>query len=63
MNSTLAGVISITAGCALVPTYASIVIGAFVGFISVGTSSMLLKLLIDDVVDVVHVHFLMAYGE
>jgi len=63
MISNLAGVISITAGCALVTTYASIIIGAFVGIISIGRSSLFLKLRIDDFVDAVPVHFLMAYGE
>jgi len=57
MNGTLAGVVSITAGCALVPTYASIIIGASAGLIYIGSSSLLLKFRIDDVVDAVPVHF------
>jgi len=55
-NGILAGLVAITAGCAAVKPWESIIIGAIGGFLYQGSSMLLKKLKIDDVVDAVPVH-------
>lgn len=58
LNGTLAGLVSITAGCALVETYAAFAIGAIGSVVYVGFSELTKhRLQIDDVVDAAAVHF------
>jgi Amt family ammonium transporter len=56
MNSALCALASITGGCAVVDTWAAVVIGIIAGPIYVLASKLLIKLRIDDVVDAVPVH-------
>jgi Amt family ammonium transporter len=55
-NGILAGLVSITAGCAFVKPWESVLIGAVGGFAYQGSSMLLKKLNIDDVVDAFPVH-------
>jgi Amt family ammonium transporter len=55
-NGILAGLVSITAGCAVVKSWESILIGLIGGLVYQGTSMLMLKLEIDDVVDAFAVH-------
>jgi len=55
-NGILAGLVSITAGCAVVHPWEAIVIGCIGGFVYQGTSMLLEKLQVDDVVDAFPVH-------
>jgi len=55
-NGILAGVGSITAPCAVVKTWESVVIGFVGGLVYVGSSLIIRRLKIDDVVDAVAVH-------
>lgn len=57
MNGCLAGLVSITAGCAVVEPWAAAVIGAIGGIILVYSNRLVLKWRIDDAVDAVPVHF------
>jgi len=57
MNGALCALASITSGCAVVDTWAAVVIGIVAGCIYVLSSKVLVKLRIDDVVDAVPVHF------
>ena len=57
MNGILSGLVGITAGCAVVEPWASILIGIMSGWIYVGASKFLLKIKVDDAVDAVPVHF------
>lgn len=57
MNGILSGLVGITAGCAVVEPWASMLIGITSGWIYVGASKLLVKLKIDDAVDAVPVHF------
>lgn len=56
MNGSLSGLVSITAGCAVVEPWAAIVIGFVGGWIYLLTSSWLLRRRIDDAVDAIPVH-------
>ena len=55
-NGTLAGLVSITAGCAVVSNWASIVIGAIGGLFFFAASNLLVRLKIDDPLDAWPVH-------
>merc|ERR1712232_248938 len=55
-NGILAGLVSITAGCAVTKAWEAIVIGIIGGFIYQGSSMLLVHLKIDDVVDAFPVH-------
>ena len=55
-NGILAGLVSITAGCAFVRPWEAAVIGVVGAFLYQGTSMLLRKLKIDDVVDAFPVH-------
>ena len=56
MNGCLAGLVSITAGCAVVQSWASLLIGSIGGALFLGCSKLLVKRRIDDAVDAVPVH-------
>jgi len=55
-NGILAGLVAITAGCAYVKPWESIIIGLIGGLLYQATSVLMLKLKVDDVVDAVAVH-------
>jgi len=55
-NGILAGLVSITAGCAFVKAWEAVLIGAIAAFVYVGASMLLKVLKIDDVVDAFPVH-------
>merc|ERR1712072_721608 len=55
-NGILAGLVSITAGCAAVKSWEAVVIGLIGGVIYQGASMLLVKLKVDDVVDAFPVH-------
>jgi len=55
-NGILAGLVSITAGCAFVKPWEAVLIGFIGAFVYVGASVLLQKLKIDDVVDAFPVH-------
>lgn len=56
MNGSLSGLVAITASCGLVEPWAAVVIGCVAGWIYICTSSMLVRLKIDDAVDAIPVH-------
>ena len=56
MNGCLSGLVSITAGCSVVESWASLIIGAVAGGLYLGCSKLLLKKRIDDAVDAIPVH-------
>jgi Amt family ammonium transporter len=56
MNGVLAGLVGVTAGCAVVKPWAAVVIGIVAGLVYVGFSSFLISLKIDDAVDAIPVH-------
>jgi len=55
-NGILAGLVAITAGCAAVQPWEAIIIGFFGGLVYQGSSMLLKKLKVDDVVDAFSVH-------
>jgi Amt family ammonium transporter len=55
-NGILAGLVSITAGCAFVKPWEAVIIGFLGAFVYIGASTLLKKLKIDDVVDAFPVH-------
>jgi Amt family ammonium transporter len=55
-NGILAGLVSITAGCAAVKSWEAVVIGLIGGCVYQGASMLLAKLKVDDVVDAFPVH-------
>eukprot|EP00978_Attheya_sp_CCMP212_P044147 scaffold301986_cov59-Attheya_sp.AAC.1 len=57
MNGALAGLVGITAGCAVVTPWASIIIGIIAGWVYIAFSKFLIKMKIDDAVDAIPVHF------
>jgi len=62
-NGVLAGLVGITAGCAVVEPYGAFIIGLLASVVYVFSSRLLVKLGIDDVVDAVPVHgFCGCYG-
>lgn len=56
LNGTLAGLVAITAGCAVVDPWAALFIGVVSGWIYLLTSSILVRKCIDDAVDAIPVH-------
>lgn len=56
LNGCLSGLVSITAGCALVEPWAALVIGIIAGFIYCLASDLLVRYKIDDAVDAIPVH-------
>jgi Amt family ammonium transporter len=57
MNGALSGLVGITAGCAVVTPWASIIIGIIAGWVYIAFSKFLIKMKIDDAVDAIPVHF------
>jgi Amt family ammonium transporter len=55
-NGILAGLVSITAGCANVKHWEALIIGFVAAFVYQGASMLLKKLKVDDVVDAIPVH-------
>jgi Amt family ammonium transporter len=55
-NGILAGLVSITAGCAFVKPWEAVIIGLIGGAVYQGTSMLMKKCKVDDVVDAVAVH-------
>jgi len=55
-NATLAGLVSITAGCAVVDPWASFVIGMIGGLVFIASSALLKRLQIDDPCDASPIH-------
>mmetsp|Transcript_44004 Transcript_44004/g.95622 ORF Transcript_44004/g.95622 Transcript_44004/m.95622 type:complete len:464 (+) Transcript_44004:69-1460(+) len=56
LNSALAGLVSITAPCPVVPDWAAVIIGAIGCLIYIGSSKLMLKIKVDDPVDAIAVH-------
>merc|ERR1711871_966125 len=56
MNGVLSGLVSITAGCAVVEPGMAVIIGMVGAFVYTGWSNLMIFLRIDDVVDAVAVH-------
>ena len=56
MNGCLAGLVSVTASCSVVTSWAAIIIGFLGGMMYIGVSKLLVKRRIDDAVDAVPVH-------
>mmetsp|Transcript_14065 Transcript_14065/g.18413 ORF Transcript_14065/g.18413 Transcript_14065/m.18413 type:complete len:505 (+) Transcript_14065:165-1679(+) len=56
LNSSLCGLVSITAGCVVVPFWASIIIGIIGALVYLGASKLMVMLKIDDPVDAIAVH-------
>jgi ammonium transporter, Amt family len=56
MNGALSGLVAITSGCGVVEPWAAIVIGIVAGWVYLWSSSLLLRLRIDDAVDAIPVH-------
>jgi Amt family ammonium transporter len=57
LNGILSGLVASSSICAYVPAYAALVTGILSGAVYVGASKLLLKLKVDDPLDVVPVHF------
>jgi Amt family ammonium transporter len=57
MNGSLAGLVGVTAGCAVVRPWAACIIGIIAGLVYYGFSKFLVMMKIDDAVDAVPVHF------
>jgi len=55
-NGILAGLVAITAGCAAVSPFEAVIIGLIGGLVYQGSSMLLKKMKLDDVVDAVPVH-------
>mmetsp|Transcript_26125 Transcript_26125/g.48088 ORF Transcript_26125/g.48088 Transcript_26125/m.48088 type:complete len:424 (+) Transcript_26125:74-1345(+) len=58
MNGCLSGLVAITAGCSVVESWASIVIGLVAGALYLGVSKLLVRRRIDDAVDAIPVHMI-----
>jgi ammonium transporter, Amt family len=56
MNGVLSGLVAVTSGCGIVEPWAAIVIGIVAGWIYLWSSSLLVRLRIDDAVDAIPVH-------
>ncbi|KAL7527150.1 hypothetical protein ACHAWF_005533 [Thalassiosira exigua] len=56
MNGCLGGLVSITGACGVVEPWAAVIIGFIAGIIYLGSSKLLVRIRIDDVVDAVPVH-------
>jgi len=57
MNGCLGGLVAITAGCSVIKPWVSFFVGIIAGWVYVGSSKLLVKLRIDDVVNAIPVHF------
>lgn len=57
LNGSLAGLVSITAGCSVMEPWVAVIVGFVSGIIYLVTSKMLDRFLIDDAVDAIPVHF------
>ena len=57
LNGTLAGLVSVTAGCAVLEPWAALCTGVIAGWIYLFVSNLLIKHCIDDAVDAIPVHF------
>mmetsp|Transcript_36215 Transcript_36215/g.55354 ORF Transcript_36215/g.55354 Transcript_36215/m.55354 type:complete len:555 (+) Transcript_36215:360-2024(+) len=55
-NGCLAGLVSITAGCAVLEPWAAIITGFIGGLLYLGVSTLLVRLRLDDAVDAIPVH-------
>mmetsp|Transcript_4664 Transcript_4664/g.10395 ORF Transcript_4664/g.10395 Transcript_4664/m.10395 type:complete len:540 (-) Transcript_4664:265-1884(-) len=58
MNGCLAGLVCITAGCALVEPWAAVILGFIAGLLYLWFSGVLVKVCIDDAVDAIPVHMI-----
>mmetsp|Transcript_7037 Transcript_7037/g.15302 ORF Transcript_7037/g.15302 Transcript_7037/m.15302 type:complete len:635 (+) Transcript_7037:405-2309(+) len=58
MNGCLSGLVAITAGCSVVESWASIIIGLVSGALYLGCSKFLIRKRIDDAVDAIPVHMI-----
>jgi ammonium transporter, Amt family len=56
MNGALAGLVAVTAGCAVVNPWAAVIIGIIAGWVYYSFSKLLIALKIDDAVDAIPVH-------
>ena len=56
LNGVLAGLVASTAGCSVIEPWAAVIVGAFCGPILIGSSSLLVRLRIDDPLDATPVH-------
>ena len=56
VNGCLSGLVAITAGCCVVESWASIIIGLVAGALYLGFSKLLVRRRIDDAVDAIPVH-------
>jgi ammonium transporter, Amt family len=56
MNGCLTGLAAITAGCAIVETWAGVLIGLISGWTYIAASKLMIKVRIDDAVDAIPVH-------
>lgn len=56
MNGCLGGLVSVTAGCAVIDPWAALIIGVVAGWAYIAMSKLLVKLKIDDAVDAIPVH-------
>jgi len=56
MNGCLSGLVSVTAGCAVVEPWAAVVVGFVAGSLYVGSSELLIRMRLDDAVDAIPVH-------
>ncbi len=56
MNGCLSGLVSVTAGCAVIESWASVVVGLVSGLLYLVSSKLLVKRRIDDAVDAIPVH-------
>ena len=56
MNGAISGLVAVTSGCAVLEPWAAVVVGTIAGWLYLLTSSLLLKLRIDDAVDAIPVH-------
>merc|ERR1740121_816265 len=55
-NGILAGLVAVTAGCALLKPWESCIVGLISGFVDQGASMLLRRFKVDDVVDAIPVH-------
>lgn len=56
LNGTLTGLVSITAGCSIIPPWCSVIVGFMAGILYVVASESITKMKIDDAVDAIPVH-------
>lgn len=61
LNGCLSGLVSITAGCSVVQSWAALIIGGIGGVLYICSSKLLVKKKIDDAVDAVPVHVRIQY--